>query len=76
MAKRRQYHVTADKKGGWKVTETGQPDVYHFETKPPAVEKGMQLARRHKPSQLLIHKKDGKIQEERTYGNDPRSSKG
>jgi hypothetical protein len=28
------------------------------------------------PTQLVVHGKDGKIQSERTYGNDPRKSKG
>lgn len=77
MAKRKQYHVTADKKkGGWKVTLTGASLQYNFKTKPPAVQKAVELARKSKPSQVLIHKLDGKIQEERTYGDDPRRSKG
>lgn len=64
------------KNGGWKVTLTGKPGQHNFETKPPAVQKAVQLAKKNKPSQVLVHKRDGKVQEERTYGDDPRRSKG
>lgn len=32
--------------------------------------------KRNQPAQLVIHKKNGRIQTEHTYGNDPRRSKG
>jgi hypothetical protein len=50
-------------------------------TKNQAVSMGAEYARALResegtPSQLVIHGKNGKIQSERTYGNDPRRSKG
>lgn len=42
-----------------------------FDRKKDAVPYGMKVARKAVPSSLVIHKRDGTIQEERTYGNDP-----
>lgn len=47
-----------------------------FDRKQEAVAYGMKVARKAIPSSLVIHKKDGEIQEERTYGNDPHPPKG
>lgn len=41
-----------------------------FDRKEDAVRRGMEAAR-NQQGQLVIRKKDGKIQEERTYGKDP-----
>lgn len=65
---------------GWKVTHgeevlfntLGQED----QTKKDAIKFAVGYAREHKPSQVVIHGRDGKIQSERTYGNDPVRSKG
>jgi hypothetical protein len=48
------------------------------ETKQDAVAYAIKQAKAHQPSQLIIHKRDGKIEEERTYprSSDPRRSKG
>ncbi|EHU4917199.1 DUF2188 domain-containing protein [Vibrio vulnificus] len=37
---------------------------------------GVDIAKRNIPSQLTIKKKDGQIEDERTYGNDPYPPKG
>ena len=76
MAKRKQYHVNPVKTGGWRVIETGKPRGYNFETKPPAVEKAVALAKKNKPSQVKIHKRNGRLQDERTYAGDPYPPKG
>ncbi|MEE8639006.1 MAG: DUF2188 domain-containing protein [bacterium] len=76
MAKRKQYHVTPVKKGGWRVTETGKARGFNFETKPPAVKKAVALAKKNRPSQVKIRKRNGRIQDERTYGQDPYPPKG
>lgn len=44
--------------------------------KPEAISIAVSLARTNQPSQVVIYKEDGRIQSERTYGNDPRRSKG
>ncbi len=45
------------------------------ETKGEAVEAGIKLARGAELGQIKIFKQNGKIQEERTYGKDPRKYK-
>lgn len=39
--------------------------------KSAAIDEGVRLARANEPSQLVIHRQDGTIEDERTYGNDP-----
>ncbi len=78
MTKRTIYRVTYDRgKDQWNVTRDGamRPSA-STETKEEAVEKGRGLARNQDHSQLVIHKVNGQIQEERTYGNDPYPPKG
>lgn len=69
--KRKVYHVTYIKTLGWKVKAVDEAEAKFYETKVEAVNAARELALRHKPSQIRIHKRDGKIQEERTYGDDP-----
>ena len=78
MAKRRRFHFTYDKKkGDWRLFEQGSKSTLRrFKTKEEGVKVSAKLVRSKGNSQLKIHKVDGKIQEERTYGNDPRRSKG
>lgn len=45
-------------------------------TKEQAVKKIAIIAKDNGNAQVVIRKSDGKIQSERTYGNDPRASKG
>lgn len=40
-------------------------------TKPPAISRGVELAKANQPSQLIIKRANGTIEDERTYGNDP-----
>ena len=78
MAKRRSFHLTHDKeKGDWKLFEQGSKrTIRRFSTKDEGVKISSEIVRKSGNSQLKIHKVDGKIQEERTYGNDPRRYKG
>lgn len=72
------YHVTYNRDSAqWRVLEQGKskPLSVH-DTKKEAVEWGREIAKSSQPSQIKIHKRDGKIQEERTYGEDPRRLKG
>jgi len=64
----------------WEVHRDGEM-VKTLQRKSSAIHDGARLARdtyesEGTPTQLVIHGKNGKIQSERTYGNDPRRSKG
>ena len=62
--------------GGWEVVKDGQGALQNFGRKYQAVKWGREHARREPPSQLRVKGTNGRIQNEYTYGNDPRSSKG
>jgi uncharacterized protein DUF2188 len=47
-----------------------------FALKKAAVKYAVEWARANAPSQLFIKGENGRIQDERTYGNDPRKTKG
>lgn len=71
MPSRAVYEV-APRGSEWTVKKRGLERPLHVETtKAVAVEKGVEVARKHAPSQLLIKRADGTIEDERTYGNDP-----
>ena len=61
----------------WKVKgEKAERAVKTFDDKKDAVDFGREIAKNQPLGQLKIHKKDGTIQEERTYGKDPYPPKG
>ena len=75
MPKRTRIDVTPDKKaGGWIVKGGGEE--HRFERKTDAVKSAAAAGRQVGNAQVVIKNKDGKIQSERTYGHDPRRSKG
>lgn len=39
--------------------------------KQDAIDRGVELAKANHPSQLIIKRRDGTIEDERTYGHDP-----
>ena len=65
------YHVTKAKIGWEAKKEKTSTPVVVGTTKQEVLKKTIELAKKEKLSQVIIHKVDGKIQEERTY---PRSS--
>ncbi|PIQ24541.1 hypothetical protein COW36_11020 [bacterium (Candidatus Blackallbacteria) CG17_big_fil_post_rev_8_21_14_2_50_48_46] len=72
------YHVVPDSKAGlWhiKLQRNPQP-VASFKTKEAAVAAGRVLGRSHELGQLIVHKANGQIETEYTYGKDPASSVG
>jgi len=70
MADKKRIHVTP-KGDDWAVQrEGGKKASGVHDRKKEAIEQGRNLAKQDK-GQLLIHGKDGKIQEERTYRKDP-----
>lgn len=62
--------VVPNPKGGWKVTQGGK-NISSHRKKTTATQAGRNLAKKKQPSQLVIHKQDGKIQTEHTYKRDP-----
>ena len=72
MSNRKIYHVTQNPDGTWKgKAQGGQRSSVVTNTKAEAVSKTTGIAKNQVHSQVIIHKTDGKFQEERTYGNDP-----
>ena len=56
----------------WKVQKQGATKPHGiYATKHEAIVQGKYLAKENQPSQLLIQKRDGTIETEHTYGNDP-----
>lgn len=88
LTKRHRYEVLTSNKNErwtgvilrWKITYDGAPMSFH-RTKAEAVRKAAYVARYYWQeegvlSSLLIKRMDGTIQDERTYGKDPRETKG
>lgn len=69
------YRVLPDH-GDWKVKVQGTEDEESFERKTEAVQYAKEAAREEPPSQVVVHRQDGRIQYESTYGDDPRRRKG
>jgi hypothetical protein len=70
MTKGKNQHVVP-RQDGWAVKGEGnQRDTAHTQTKKEAEEIGRQIAK-NQESELVIHGKNGKIQDKDSYGNDP-----
>lgn len=77
MANRTVFHVTKNQKYGWDVKRQGAKRVStNQNTKAEAVANGRKLAKNEMLGQLVIHKQNGQIQTEHTYGKDPHPPKG
>jgi len=72
MAKRKVYHVTTAGDGGWKVKaeEARRASSTHGK-KAEALGRARELAKGHGLGQVIVHKEDGTIETEYTYGQDP-----
>jgi hypothetical protein len=74
---RKVYHVVPNQKGGWLVKEERNKNPSaRAEKKSEAVKKAKELAKKTKLGQVIVHKKNGQIQTEYTYGDDPVKTKG
>lgn len=71
VRKSRAIFEVAPTQNGWKVLRRGEADGDTFPTKADAIKRAATLAEAAKPSQVLIRKRNGQIEEERTYGEDP-----
>jgi len=68
---RKTQHVTSNPNGGWDIKKGGsEKATKHYETKQPAIEHAKKIAINQK-AELVIHGKNGKIQNSNSYGNDP-----
>jgi hypothetical protein len=74
---RTKYRVTPTGDGDWKVKRDGasRADSIH-QNKSDALDRARDLATNNKPGQVVIYRRDGKIQTEHTYGKDPYPPKG
>ncbi len=74
---RKVYHVTPTGNRDWKVKREGADRADSiYGNKEDAVERAKDLATSGGLGQVVIHKQDGKIQTEHTYGKDPYPPKG
>lgn len=74
MRKRTVIHVLHDKKkDDWKVIKEGsERALSRNETKKEAIEDARSRIKDDELAQIKVHKKNGPIQTEWTYGKDPR----
>lgn len=69
-------HVTADPRGGWRAEKQGSNRaLIRSDSKREVVSRARDTAKRQE-GRLVIHKENGRIQEERTYGRDPARTRG
>ena len=72
MSRRKTYHVTSRTDGGWNVKEENASRASSsHDTKAEAIARAKELAKKQALGQVIIHKQDGTIQTEHTYGKDP-----
>jgi hypothetical protein len=72
MSKQRTtYHVTKTEEGWQGKKEGGERASVKADTKEEVMKRTIEIAKKQGDSSVVIHKKDSKIQEERTY---PKSS--
>lgn len=76
MTKKSNHVVPSTKKDGWSVKKSGSSKASKsFSRKEDAVKFARELSRKER-TELYIHKKDGRIQDKSSYGNDPSPPKG
>jgi hypothetical protein len=69
------YHVVPNSSGEkWVVSQERAEFRREFETKDEAVQFAKERARKEDLGQVKVHKKDGNMEYESTYGDDPRRS--
>lgn len=68
---RKTHHVVPNQKGGWSVKKGGSSKASKtFDTKKSATDYGRQVSKNQK-SELVVHKKDGRIHRSDSHGKDP-----
>jgi hypothetical protein len=67
------YHVVPNSSAEkWLVSQENASFRKEFDTKEEAVEEARRLAQQAPLGQMKVHKKDGNMEYESTYGEDPR----
>lgn len=75
MGKKKDVHVVPHPDGGWATRKEGAGRVgSRYDTQREAIDRGRQQAIRDR-SELVIHRKDGRIRDSDSYGNDPHPPK-
>jgi hypothetical protein len=73
----RKIYDVVPEDGDWRVEARGARRASGvFDTKDEAVKRAVELAKAHELGQVVIRKRDGTVQEERTFGRDPYPPKG
>lgn len=76
MSKQKSQYIVPNPDGGWDVKKGGAERASkHFETKQEAINTGREISQ-NQGTELVIHGKDGKIQQKDSHGNDPFPPKG
>ena len=66
------YHVVPSSSGEkWIVSQENASFRREFDTKEEAVDEARSLAQKAELGQIKVHKKDGNMEYESTYGEDP-----
>lgn len=69
------YHVIAKIDGGWSVKRTGAERATRtFATQKDAIAFGRNISRSH-ATELIVHRKDGRLSSKESFGEDRSSSK-
>ena len=77
MSKHARCQVTNRLDGRWQTKAEGASRASQVaKTNAEAIDRARELARSTPLGQVIIHKSDGKIQTEHTYGRDPYPPKG
>jgi hypothetical protein len=76
MATRTVLHVVPEV-NGWEVRREGSDEtIVLVDNKDNALGQARELAKASMPSQVIVHTRDGRFEEEFTYGDDPRDIPG
>jgi uncharacterized protein YdaT len=77
MSERKVYHVMPGSEDRWQIKGEGaQRATSLHDTKAEAVTRARELAKSLPLAQVIVHKQDGTIQTEYTYGEDPHPPEG
>lgn len=77
MSGRKKVWVSPDGKGGWDAKTQGAGRAAgNYADKADALEKAKEVAKNAPLGQVIVQGRDGKIQTEYTYGQDPRRTPG
>jgi hypothetical protein len=77
MSRRVSIHVEPRSRGKWAVEKASNSRASStHRKKSAAVRKAKRMAKRNKPSSVVIHKSNGRIQKKHSYGSDPERYRG